>query len=613
MQSRNDVTRGVVKRLTLLSDRAALLMVEPGSAVSGLQVRARLADGTVLGPLALDTPGALPATDGGRAPYSTVKYSKLLPKEWVQVGASLEVDRADFAAPFKVAMTVTPGATLSVTTIPVYLFGARPAHSVIADFAMSAHATGTYAIDQEYAQKLPVAAMKQATMGAITMDKLVLPARNDARLCYPAMPAATWAEFQSLGGDLNGILLPFLDQIHGPTANRDGNLASSYYGFMQSLENGVQVASNSGGGLGYIGGGTSVSGGDYRPQHIYSAIFNHEAGHGYSLPHADAAADAGDFPYPMGTKSGSSWGYDANKHQLLSTLQMTGGACGADRIVNGVCYQRTPMSGGDDDRAAGTYRWTAFSDYESAMIQAWLLGRVIRDDAYPGGYKQWNATSGAYEAIPAELRARIGNDVLKTNQQVQTVWGTVSHFNASPTANTLTVTPGYTGNLPRQFDPTVQADLDLINTTQPGGWGGWYCLNNGCDYTLVATYADGTVQRVLIAMGFHRWGSPAYSDDGVNAGARNVLSGENLGRFAVNLPTGHGGLSKVQVYQTAFGSKQQGKLTALASASLGTSAYPLMSQWVPADGSSGGAGGSGTTQFDASACQASATVKRPAR
>jgi hypothetical protein len=408
-------------------------------------------------------------------------------------------------------------------------------------------------------------------------------------------------------------VLNVLNAIHSPTANRDDNLPTSYYGYMQSVENGVQVSASSGGGLGYVGGGVSVSGGDYRPQNIYSAVFNHETGHGYSLPHADAAFDAGDFPYPMGTKSGSSWGYDANRNQLLSTLQMTGGDCGADRMVNGVCYQRTPMAGGDNDRDASAYRWTTFSDYESAMIQAWLLGRVIRDDAYSGGYKQWNATASAYQAIPAELKARIGTDVLKTGQQIQTVWGAVSHFNASPTANLLFVTPAWTGNLARQFDPTVQADLDLINTTQPGGWGGWYCLNNGCDYTLVATYADGTVQRVLLAMGYHRWGSPAYTDDGINANARNVLSGDNLGRFAVNLPAGHGGLSRVQVYQTAFGSKQQGQLTAIAAANLGNSTLPLMSQWTPADGATGGTGGSGTTQFNASLCTAGAVVKRPVR
>ena len=612
MQSKNDLARGVTRRLTLLSGRPALLMVQASSPVTVMLARARLANGSVLGPITLNLPSALPSTDGARAPYSTSKYSVLLPKEWIQTGVQLELANGDFAKPHAVPLTVTPGAALRLYTMPVYLFGARAANSVVSDYAMSARATGSYGIDKEYLQKLPINAFQQSTTGAINIDRLVLRARNDATLCYPAMPVSTWAELQSVQGDLNSIVLSMLSNIHSATANRDGDMASSYYGFMQTIDGGKQVAANSGGGLGYVGGGTSVSGGDYRPQNIYSAIFNHEVGHGHSLPHADSAAAAGDFPYPEGSKSGSSWGYDANKNQLLSTLQFAGGSCDG-RNVDGKCYQRTPMSGGDFDRDAATYRWTTFSDYEAAMIQEWVTGRLFADASVDGGYKQWNKNAGAFEPVSEQVKARIGSSVLKLDQPVQTVWGTVSHFNASPTANTLILTQAYSGNLPRQFDPTVQADLDLINTYQPGGYGGWYCLNNGCDYTLVATYADGTVQRVLLAMGYHRWGSPAYTDSGINAAAQNVLDGANLGTFAVNLPTGHGGLNKLQLFNTPFGSKQQGKLNAITAADLGSANFPLMSQWTPADGASGGSGGPGSTSFDASACKPGATVKRPSR
>ena len=54
--------------------------------------------------------------------------------------------------------------------MPVYLFGARAANSVISDFAMSARATNGYTLDREYQQKLPVAAIEYATVGAITLD-----------------------------------------------------------------------------------------------------------------------------------------------------------------------------------------------------------------------------------------------------------------------------------------------------------------------------------------------------------------------------------------------------------------------------------------------------------
>ena len=611
LQAPNDVTNKVTHWLMPIAGRAALLMVQPSSAETALQVRARTASGQVLGPVAMQAPADLPRTDAGRAAYSTVKFSALLPKEWLAIGTTLEVDRAGFAAPVSIPVAATPGIALHAYTMPLYVFGARAANSVVPDFAMSARNTAGYPLDQEYQQKLPVASLRQTVAGAITFDTLAIPARNDATLCHPAMTVSTWADFVAAGGDMNARMLGVVGDLHGPTADRDGALAAGYYGYVQAIDGGKQVPANTGGGLG--GGGSGVSGGDYRPELVYSAIFNHEMGHAYGLPHADAAALTGDYPYPLGTKSGSTWGYDAVKNQLLATQQIAGQSCGSDRMVNGTCWQRTPMSGGDTDLDTTTYRWTTFSDYQAAQIQEGLLDKAFPDAASAGGYRSWSRTANAWTALSAETRARIGTDVLKLDQPVQTVIGSISHFNLSPSASQITVTPAWTGNLPKQIDPTVQADLDLLNGTQPGGWNGYYCLGDGCDYTLVATYADGAVQRVLLPIGYHRFGYPVYTDNGYRATAQNVLDGDNLGTYAVNLPTGHGGLASVAVYNTPFGSKWQAALTAITAASLGTSSAPLVNRWVPSDAFGGGAGAPGTTTFDASACQAGATVKHPTR
>jgi hypothetical protein len=425
MQSANDVKNKVTKRLLLVADRAALLMVQPSANVTSLVVRAKLADGRTLGPLTMNAPAKLPATDGGRPAYSAVKYSALLPREWIQIGATLEVGQGDFSSPRSVALSVTPATTLTHHTIPVYLFGARAAQSVVPDWALSSASTNGYTLDQEYQQKLPVANLAQVTTGAVTLDQLAVPARNDDQFCYPAMSFGSWADFKAAGGDTNARIYRLLSDMRGPAANRDGNFAAGFYGFVQTVDGGRQVAASTGGGLG--GGGVGTSGGDYRPDQVYSAIFNHEMGHAYGLPHADAAADAGDYPYPMGTKSGSTWGYDALKNQLLTTLEYSGQSCDG-RTVDGTCFQRTPMSGGDDDRDGKTYRWNAFSDYQAAQMQEGFLDKVFRDDSYDGGYKRWNRGTGAFEKLSASDRARIGTDVLKTGQQVQTVIGTVSHF-----------------------------------------------------------------------------------------------------------------------------------------------------------------------------------------
>ncbi|KPC49413.1 M66 family metalloprotease [Amantichitinum ursilacus] len=609
MQSANDAKNGGVKKLTLMADRAALLMVQPTSQVPNVLVRARIGS-TILGPITLKSPGQLPATDAGRAPYSTVKYSALLPKEWLKQGVTLELaQNASFLKPVSVPLTVTPAITLRAYTVPLYMFGARPANSVVPDFTLNARNTNGYSLDAEYRQKLPISNLEYMVAGAITQDQVVLPPRNDAQYCYPALPVSSLADFWAAGGDLNARFYRILGDIHGATANRDGAFATGYYGFMQTLDGGKQVAASSGGGLG--GGGSGVSGSDYRPELVYSAIFNHEMGHAYGLAHADSAYDSGDYPYPFGSKSGSTWGYDAIKNQLLSTLQIAGQSCDG-RVVNNVCYQRTPMSGGDDDRDAGTYRWDTFADYQAAQMEQGLLDKVVADASYAGGYKHWNQNSNSYEPMDDRTRANIGTDVLARDQQVQTVIGSISHFNASPSASRMVVSGVWTGNLPKQIDPTVQADLDKINSTQPGGWFGYYCVNNGCDYTLVATYADGTAQRVLLPIGYHRFGYPVYSDNGYRASAQNPSDGDNLATYAVNLPVGHGGLSRVQVFNTPFGSRWQDHFGAIAAASLG-STYPLVNQWTPADGASGGVGAPGSSQFNSATCQQGAKVKYPAR
>lgn len=607
LQSPNEAKNNTQRKLMLVADRAALLMLEPSSAVSSLVVRAKLADGRTLGPLTMNAPAQLPAADGGGRAYSTTKYSVLLPREWVQLGTTLEVGQAGFSSPRSIALTVTPATTLKHHTVPIYLFGARHEQSV-AKFDLSTFATGGYAIDQEYSQKLPIAKLDTRTTGAVTLDRLTVPGRNDDRFCHPAMSVSSWADYRAIEGDTNARTIRILGDMRGWTANRDGSFAAGFYGFVQTMADGRQVAAATGGGLG--GGGVAVSGGDYRPETIYSAIFNHEMGHAYGLPHADSAAANGDDPNPLGTKSSSAWGYDSIRNRLLTTLEFSGQSCDA-RTVNGVCYQRTPMSGGDDDRAGALFRWSSFSDYQAAIMQQGFLDKLFPDSAYDGGYKRWNRTTGAFEKPSNDDRVRAGTDVLKLNQSVQTVIGTVSHFNLAPTASALYLTPAWTGNLPRQIDPTVQSNLDTILSDSPGGWSGYYCVGSGCDYTLVVTYADGSVLRHLLPFGYRGFNKPNDAS-GYKAGARDVTHGDNFSTFAVNIPSGRGGVAKLQLFSTPHGSAWQTRFTALSASDFGGS-LPLVNEWTPAAGATGGNGAPGTTQFDTAVCKPGATIKRPTR
>jgi hypothetical protein len=167
---------------------------------------------------------------------------------------------------------------------------------------------------------------------------------------------------------MNAVQLSVIADLHGSTANRDSALPVTYYSYMQTWDGRRQQQANSGGGLTAVGAGSSITGGDYRPDIVYSAIFNHEVGHAYGLGHADQDYDEGSYPYPLGTKSGSSWGYDANKDELLDTRQVVRQRPDSKRVY----YERTPMSGGDFDLDSNTYRWTNFADYQAAIIHGWI-------------------------------------------------------------------------------------------------------------------------------------------------------------------------------------------------------------------------------------------------
>lgn len=610
LQSANEAAAGNARNLRLIENRAALLMVQANTAQTSLQVQARLADGRVLGPIAMNAPASnkFPVTSYGRAAYSTAKHSVLVPAEWIQIGAKLEVFQSGTASGsnlVSVPLTVVAGATFKQTTIPMYLFGARPEKSV-ASMDLRGLNTNGYPFMDEYAEKLPVAKFEQTFSAPLVMDQVVAAPRNDAEFCYPAHPVASWADWNARKIDTNARLLGVVHNFHMDTANRDGRLPRSYFGIMQVLDGGVQKLASVGGALGMVGGDSAITGEDWAPGPIYSAVFNHEMGHAYGLGHADYEYDRGNYPYPLGTKSGSSWGYDKYYNELLNPVLP--GTCNQDRLVNRVCYERTPMSGGDYDLEKGKFRWTGFSDYQAAQMQDHFLGKVVADASRPGGYKSWDATNNTYVDLNEEERARIGTDVLKVGGQVITVVGTVSHFNLSPTASKLYVMPAGPGNLPRQFDPTVQADMNLLNTTNPGGWNSWYCYASGCDYTLVASYADGTVVRALMPFGTRQWGNSNN-----DPAKQNVLDGNNLQNYVVNFPAGHGGLSQVQLFKTPTAGGWRPVITAFSQAELGSSKYPLVNEWKPADGNTGGVGAPGSTQFDAGACKPGAKVIRPAR
>ncbi|MBI3284129.1 MAG: hypothetical protein HYZ65_04640 [Burkholderiales bacterium] len=535
---------GKTHSLNLIANRAALLMVEPARAGGTLTVEAVLA-GASLGSMSLNPPAQLPATDNGMPPYSTSKHSVLLPKEWLQSGVALKISRG--GASSLSALSVVGGLQLRLHTQPLFFFGANRTLASAQSFDMDA------ALVADYAQQIPVAGLAAATLADLSFNDVVL-APNGSQ---PAQAVSSYAEARAArnndGFTLMAQMLGLMSEMRSVTANNDRHLNVAYWAPMSLRDpvSGKIIAM--GGGLSGVGSG--VGDGDAGN---YGGIFVHEMGHAYSMGHAGEMYTAGTYPYAGGSLAGSAWGYDAIRKQLLSPLMpaLPCNASGRQLDAAGHCYRQDPMQGGGGDypKNAG-YRWSMFADYSSAYMQAWMNERIVYDPAAgapASPFTKWSAGDGKY--IDAGTAVSQLQRDMQGARQVVTAVGNVALGDAS--LNRLSATAPGLGNLPPSFDPSSQADWDRIKASYPN-----YCSDAGCDYTLRATFADGSTQNVLLPKGYHLRGSNTVNPDSTNA-----LNAASFLRYAVNFSAAKR-LLRLDLYRTEFGAKPA--YSALPAASFG--------------------------------------------
>lgn len=522
---------GKSRTLNLLANRAALLMVEPTTAGGNVQVEVV---GSTLGSLMLNTPDKLPATDNGMPKYSSSKYSVLLPKEWIQPGATLKITRDNQVA--TVPLTVTAGISLKVRTVSSFFFGATRAMASAANGKLGMDGTS---VALDYGQEIPVASVDGVNSGDLSFNDFVLPPTGTvAAQAYSSFEAAR----TSPGADgyvLMGQMLSILPELRSVTANNDRNLNVAYWAPMVLQDPATGKLISMGGGLTSVGAGNASADSDN-----YGGYFDHEMGHGYGMSHAGDMYNSGTYPYPGGSLSGSNWGYDAIRNQLLSPVlsALPCKSSGRQLDAAGHCYRQDPMQGGSGDQSAG-YRWAMFADYTIALIQGWMNGRIVYDPAATSDasrFTSWSAAQGAYADASATV-SQLQRD-MQGNQQVITVLGNISKTDG--TLNRLAASTAGQGNLPHTFDPTSQSDWNQMKSQYAN-----YCQSAGCDYTLHATFADGSTQNVLLPKGYHQ-----YNSNTVNPNSDNPLNGASFMRFAVNFSAAKS-LKRLDLYVTEFGAK----------------------------------------------------------
>ena len=422
---------------------------------------------------------------------------------------------------------VNVGAPSSFTmyTLPFYLFGLDASDIPFGDVAAPDEAT-----QDEYYAKHPFARleMRNHPVQKVAWSYIVVGPR-DGR----AAQRVTYKEQQ---GDGYAVMSATLKVLHAVrNANGEGSTNNQYYAPLL-MANQAGNYSAPGGGL----GGGNVGTGDYS----YTGIFIHEAGHAYGMPHANDGYNNGTYPYVGGSLKGSAWGYDQQRDLFIptfvpSTAYYYGSCKGRAQLdEEGRCVKQDPMQGGAGYQADGD-KYTIFSDFNAAVVQRYIEGKVVADAGSPTGYSRWDAdakTFATYETTTSEKGLYGLNRGLPVTKDVPVRTVIVTLSQTTPEASQIYPPLSYTGNLLQTVDPTDETDLAAIKPNV--GTYPWYCHASGCDYTLRVTYVDDSTEHILLQGAFRKWAWSEgfdWSKENFKESKDDPTSGDSLKIWSVNI------------------------------------------------------------------------------
>ncbi|MET3130431.1 hypothetical protein AAKU55_000688 [Oxalobacteraceae bacterium GrIS 1.11] len=547
--------------LHLAAQRDVFLMLDLGAAKPTRPMLEAWFNNIKLGAVALNAPDKLPPTEAAGPAYASNRYSNTLPAAWIKPGLMLRVAADNYTASDFKKPEIGLDSDFDMRILPFYLFGANDANTQ--PFSVTGNPDA--ATRQELYAKWPVARLNMVNHPAKRIDwPYMIIGPVEATTSTVGVPAyrVTNHDQEHGGYEIMGATLGILSAIRD--ANGESNTNNQYYAPLLMLGADGKYSDPWGG----LGGGSRGTG-DYR----YGGIFIHEQGHAFGMPHADDGYKNGAYPYIHGSLLGSSWGYDAGRATLLAPVlpkdASTYANCQgtADRIkdAGGHCVKQDPMQGGSGDQAAG-YRFTMFSDFNAGLIQRYFEGqtsvdkagvhqysggKIIVDPASSTGYSQWDGIDKKrVEVVPSTTdKGLYGFDMglpIQRNVAVQTL---IITYSLAGTANVSQIYPplSYVGNLRRQIDPTVAAQrAQIVPNTGPVPW---YCHASGCDYTVRVSYADGSVQHILLQGGARNWFSPSGA---IPAEALDPLKGKSFMVWGLNVAAGKA-ISKIDLLDTPMG------------------------------------------------------------
>lgn len=506
---------------------------------------------TLRGTLALNEPSKLPISEGGDSSYASDAWSATIPASWVSIGLELRITERNKVVKDFSFVELAPQVDVSFYTLPVLLFGAPKETQGV--MKMNASEKAQLAAGMPFSQT----EVLEHRLGALALSELVLAPQGFPAPRTDKVPAKKVSSTADVGEqDLIWNVLRIAEDI--AAASGDSILNRVTYAGI-SARDPKGDPSWMGGGLSGIG--SAVAAGD-----AGFGLLWHENGHAMGVDHSPEEWRNGYFPYPAGSLKGSAWGYDHSKKYFRSPLTAPNSSyktCADNPERGGLafqkdssgkrCYRFDPMHSGDDQGDPGA-AFMLYSDFNTGRFLKWGLSRARFAKSGSGFEKLVDRKTWAAYSPQTEWSARFGffsgfPKVL--NKDLDLVY--LTHSFTNPAQGTHIYPPiRHVGNSVQSVDPTDAAELKSISPMReldgsyPSAY--QYCIGDGCDFTIRATYDDGKqVYRLLKGSSRKNWQPEVWKDDYLDS-----LSDSSFLHWAIHVPVPEGKprLKKVELLET---------------------------------------------------------------
>lgn len=548
--------------LTLVAEREALAIVEFGvdpAEVEAPEIRVVVEDERVDETLSLRPPSELPINyihDIGRGkeleamseaqqkaarvgtPYSTTAFSVTIPAQYIRPGLVVHISTSgegelSFTVPVRVPVL------LPLVVVPFYLFGAS--HDTLwkdGTYTMTPENAGVIPRDvaETFKARVPASRFQSflhESRGMHVDECLIYSGRDDAppfRQCGHAPNHTGFDHFHTIGQTLR--LLKAIRETDGTKKAGYVHYSSIVQEVDEDKSRGRKKGHYQGPGGG-LGGGARGAG----PSE-FKALFYHEMGHGFGLPHAGGDTT---HPYPNGGWKGSNWGYDQTVnaffdpfiHGWAANRTCATAELRAGRPIDeatGQCYKNDPMQGGGGHMGGAL---GAHSDYYAAVLQQrfegqrrnnWVVHEFFPNSSQAKTYVRYRGEGHE----PEYLRAGIAG---------WTDWRYPAHVDVNKTVVVFTLSGAqlgannvagpldtksfpqdeslqyvyrpleYKGSALLSVDAADAAALKRVwpfasykNDRPEYGW-----CSNGCDFVIRLTYENNVMKQYLTRHSFKHW------------------------------------------------------------------------------------------------------------